>query len=82
MENISERHRKEWANFRKKMLDNLIKKGDIEEAKLAKAIADVLKVYQEGERRAWEDKETADCKFEITWLDAEDNNGKSANNNN
>lgn len=50
---ISERHRAEWRTFREKILSPVTEAEDLDGAKFAKAYADILKVYQEGERKAW-----------------------------
>ena len=66
---VSERHKREWEMFRKSFLSRAMEEGDGECAKLAKAVADVLKVYQEGERKAYgfTEEETGEA-LEIRWL--------------
>ncbi len=48
---VSARHKEEWARFRETFLKGCPE--DLETAKLARACADVLKIYQDGERRAF-----------------------------
>lgn len=50
---VSLRHRNEWASFRQDILKPAIEARDDAQAKFAKALADILKIYQEGERKAW-----------------------------
>lgn len=66
---VSLRHRREWREFRDTFLKNAMLEDNAESAKLAKAIADVLKVYQEGERKAWgfSDQEISEA-LEIAWM--------------
>lgn len=47
------RQREEWAQ-QQHLLSNALARGDLEGVKLAKLTAEVLKIRQEGERRAWE----------------------------
>lgn len=51
---VSRRHKKEWQEFREKLLKNIMASRDSEEAKTVRALADLLKTYQEGERKAWD----------------------------
>lgn len=53
-EDVSLRHKEEWKTFRKNILPSVLQNRDLDEAKIAKAIADVLKTCQEGERKAWD----------------------------
>lgn len=51
---VSARHRKEWLDFRTLFLEPLYGQDPNPElAKTAKGVADILKIYQEGERKAW-----------------------------
>lgn len=65
---VSERHRKEWQTFREKFVEPLYESLDGALAKEVKALADILKVYQEGERKAYgfSDGE-ADNGLEVSW---------------
>ena len=69
---VSQRHRSEWLAFRSELLNPAITNKDLELAKIAKAVADILKIYQEGERKAYgfADGET-DLATQICW-DAEE----------
>lgn len=63
---VSSRHRREWRDFREKVLAEA---QDVESAKYARALADILKVYQEGERKAcgFGEGDGADQNLEIAW---------------
>ena len=50
---VSSRHREEWATFHTELLEPAIQNRDMDAAKFAKAVADILKIYQEGERKAY-----------------------------
>ena len=63
---VSARHKREWARYREMFLES--SEMDEGRAKLAKIYADILKVYQEGERKAFgfcEDE--TDNTLSITW---------------
>ena len=63
---VSARHKEEWAAFRARFLEEAL--TDEAQAKLAKLYADVLKIYQEGERKAFgfcEDE--VDNSLTVTW---------------
>lgn len=49
---IAERHHNEWQEFRRILLDRILRDCDTELAKHAKAVADVIKACQEGERNS------------------------------
>ena len=51
---VSIRHRMEWRAFRESYLNRCMNDIDPDLAKAAKALADLLKVYQEGERKAYD----------------------------
>ena len=62
---MSARHKEEWARFRARYLA-----GDLEEAeaRVAKIHADILKVYQEGERKAFGFTDAdSDAALSIAW---------------
>lgn len=63
------RHKEEWRRFHKSLLARLLEDPDADAAKTAKAIADVLKVYQEGERKAWDfqDDDNRDNTLTFAW---------------
>ena len=50
---VLERHRKEWSGPRT-IAYEAMKKKDFDLAKLAKTLAETLKITQEGERKAWQ----------------------------
>lgn len=63
---VSTRHKEEWIRFRERFLEAALE--DESAAKLAKIYADVLKIYQEGERKAFgfcEDE--VDNSLSVTW---------------
>lgn len=64
------RHRKEWEEHNE-IMQHAIAMRDAEEAKFAKLTAEILKIRQEGERKAWgiADKEDTEVTggFEISW---------------
>lgn len=66
---VFQRHKDEWRKFHKTLLAKLIDEPDADAAKTAKAIADVLKVYQEGELKAWDyqDTDSQDNSFTFAW---------------
>lgn len=68
---VSQRHKDEWKKFREVQLASLLSNPDADAAKIAKAIADVLKVYQEGERKAWDfnEEQTTDNSITFAWED-------------
>lgn len=51
---ICEIHKKEWQLFRESVLAPAADSHDPEEARFAKAIADSIRLAQEGERKAYE----------------------------
>lgn len=51
------RHKEEWTRHQT-LIDDALKAGDFNKAKLAKITAETLKIRQEGERKAWGIKET------------------------
>lgn len=53
------RHREEWAAHQAHILEAL-EQGDFDKAKLAKITAETLKIRQEGERKAWGIRDTAE----------------------
>lgn len=66
---VVQRHREEWERLRV-LVDEALN-GDPEAVRLAKTAAEILKIRQEGERRAWgiQDRaETEPCDgLEILW---------------
>ncbi len=52
-QDISGRHREEWRKFREEILYPAIESRNEAEVKLARGIADVYKITQEGERKAY-----------------------------
>ncbi len=50
---VETRHRAEW-DAQGKLLTDGIDKNDSEKVKLAKLVAETLKIRQEGERKAWQ----------------------------
>lgn len=65
---IADRHQQEWNEFRKVILTCAIQEQDMEQAKLAKTLADVLKICQTEERKALDFAEGAfDGSVEIAW---------------
>lgn len=46
------RHKEEWKRHQA-LIDDALKAGDFNKAKLAKITAETLKIRQEGERKAW-----------------------------
>ena len=67
---VTRQHREEWAKQRE-LSERAVEEQDIELAKLAKLSAEILKIRQEGERRAWgiSDKNEADLNGAVvlTW---------------
>ena len=67
---VMARQRAEWDRHQR-LMDEALNGGDAETAKLAKLIAETLKIRQECERRAWgiTDKADPDTSgdMEITW---------------
>ena len=63
------RHREEWERHRPLMDEAL--SGDAEAVKLAKTVAETLKIRQEGERKAWGVQDRAETEvsggLEIRW---------------
>lgn len=49
---VSARHKAEWREFRESILAPVVAARDEAGAKFARALADILKIYQEGERKA------------------------------
>lgn len=72
-EALRERHRREW-DATQTLLEQALADHDMETAKLAKLVAETLKIRQEGERRAWGlDARTApldDGPLEVGWESA------------
>lgn len=63
---VSSRHKEEWSRFRERFLDSSL--NDEGDAKLGKLYADLLRIYQEGERKAFgfcEDE--VDNELTIAW---------------
>lgn len=64
------RHRQEWLDIHD-ILQEAIAQADVDKAKLAKLLAETLKIRQEGERRAWGiDAKTApqdDGPLDVCW---------------
>lgn len=51
---VSARHKREWHDLRVLYVEPLYgDDADLEKAKMARALADILKISQEGERKAW-----------------------------
>lgn len=69
---ISERHALEWNTFRNDILIPAFQSGDSNEAKLAKTLADTIRITQDGERRAWNFAEggSVDGTLELAWDDS------------
>ena len=62
------RHREEWERHRP-LTDEALS-GDAEAVKLAKTVAETLKIRQEGERKAWGVQDRAETEvsgLEIRW---------------
>lgn len=51
---MASRHKAEWALFRESVMRPALDSQDPERVKLAKLMADLLKAYQEGERKTEE----------------------------
>lgn len=51
-EDILRRHKDEWTRHAE-LVDAALDDGDIELAKLAKVLAETMRIRQDGERRAW-----------------------------
>lgn len=70
-EEISQRHCGEWKDYRSGILMPAMNSGDEKEVKVAKALADAIRITQDGERRAFvfcEGRaEAADTALEIAW---------------
>lgn len=66
---VSQRHRDEWRAFRESFFAAGMTGIDLDDAKLAKAVADILKVYQEGERKAYGFAEVEGGSISMGWLD-------------
>lgn len=68
--NVLSRHRKEWEEHNE-IMQHAIAMRDAEEAKFAKLTAEILKIRQEAERKAWgiADKEDTDVfgGLEVSW---------------
>lgn len=66
---VCEMHKAQWREFRKTQLAEAINSNDPDTAKQAKNIADLLKSYQEGERKAFGFTETETSEpLEVAWL--------------
>lgn len=67
---VVERQRSEWDRHQR-LMDEALGGGDPETAKLAKLLAEALKIRQEGERRAWGITDKADTELsggvDIAW---------------
>lgn len=53
MSGVSRRQRDEWERFRKEIIAPLFERVTGGDEKNAKTLADILKIAQEGERKAW-----------------------------
>lgn len=64
------RHRTEWERHGA-LMDEVLDGGDPERAKLAKLVAETLKIRQEAERRAWGIQDKAEAEVggavAVTW---------------
>lgn len=70
---VSARHREEWRQFREEILAPVVDARDDSGAKFARALADILKIYQEGERKAYgfaDGEVEGDVSF--SWQDGEE----------
>ncbi|WP_291357127.1 hypothetical protein [Desulfovibrio sp.] len=56
---VMRRHKEEWERHQQ-LIDEALAAGDFDKAKLAKITAETLKIRQEGERRAWGIKDSAE----------------------
>lgn len=56
---VMRRHKEEWERHQA-LIDEALAAGDFDKAKLAKITAETLKIRQEGERRAWGIKDSAE----------------------
>jgi len=61
---VIRRHKTEWEEHKRIIQDALKDDGDFEKAKLAKILAETLKIRQEGERKAWGIQTVADAPSE------------------
>lgn len=68
---VSQRHREEWQLFRDRILGPALETDDADTVKNAKQKADLLKTYQEGERKAhgFADEQGVDESLSIAWED-------------
>lgn len=65
---VAMRHKREWARFRVQFIEG--ERLDEDAAKVAKVFADVLKVYQEGERKAFAfNDEEPDNSMTVGWAE-------------
>lgn len=53
MTDVSRRHRQEWERYRQDIILPLFARVMGGDEKNAKTLADILKIAQEGERKAW-----------------------------
>lgn len=67
---VTRRHRREWE-MQRELSDRAAREEDMELAKLAKLIAETLKIRQESERRAWGIADRAETEVSgglvVTW---------------
>lgn len=66
---MSQRHKDEWKVFREVVMRPAIESQDVDQIKTAKALADVLKTYQEGERRTFEDDCAGPSDMVVGWAE-------------
>lgn len=67
---IAERHAAEWEKYRLEILGPSQASGEEKAVKVAKTLADAIRITQDGERRAWnfaEGGSADDCALEIVW---------------
>lgn len=65
---ICVRHREEWARFRNGLLNSVLDSGDLEQIKVCKGLAEVLKICQEAERRTFVDDGAAEAgDYVVSW---------------
>ncbi|MBQ9453729.1 MAG: hypothetical protein IJU65_10650 [Desulfovibrio sp.] len=51
-EGVVQRHKEEWDRHQA-IIDEALAENDVDKARLAKVIAETLRIRQEGERKAW-----------------------------
>lgn len=69
LQEMNRRHKEEWKRFREEVMSVAIASDDPEQIKAARAKADILKLYQEGERRTCAGEAGLETELQITWQD-------------